>query len=124
RRPINLGDHERVRAVERAWGAGEEVRGWALYWAMVHDYLARLLEADDRVRSAALVVRYEEMCDSPVDTLTSVFRHYELPDAEPLVARFAPGVTRPDYYASPFTAEEVTLIREVTAGAAAQWGYR
>src|SRR3954452_11704409 len=28
RRPMNLGDASRVRAIRRAWAGGEEVRGW------------------------------------------------------------------------------------------------
>src|SRR5262249_35403509 len=41
RRPLNLGDGERVRDVLRAWAAGEEVRGWAASWDMVYGHLAR-----------------------------------------------------------------------------------
>src|SRR5262249_57886780 len=34
RRPMNPGDTDRVRDIERVWAAGEEVRGWARYWSM------------------------------------------------------------------------------------------
>src|SRR5205807_778810 len=42
RRPMNLGDGERVQQIMQAWQASEEVRGLALYWDMVYGYLARL----------------------------------------------------------------------------------
>jgi hypothetical protein len=123
RRPMNLGDTERVRAIQRAWVHGDEVRGWALYWAMVHDYLADQLATDASLQSAALVVRFEALCDAPADVLGSVFRHCALPDPEPLLEQFTPRVRRPDYYSSPLTAADVALIRAETAGAAARWGF-
>src|SRR5579864_75011 len=36
RRPMNLGDSERVGKIQEAWTAGEEVRGLAMYWDMVY----------------------------------------------------------------------------------------
>jgi hypothetical protein len=123
RRPLHLGDAGRVRAVLRAWAAGQEVRGWARYWAMVHDYLADLLAADAGVRSAALVVRFEDLCAAPAERIEGVLRHCGLLEAGPLVAAFAPRVSRPDYYQSPLGAAEVAVIHEETASAAARWGY-
>jgi hypothetical protein len=123
RRPMNLGDGGAVRRVQRAWAAGEEVRGWAAYWDMVYGYLARLLASDAAVRQAALVVRFETTCDAPAETLRAVFRHCQLPDAEGLVGRHAARVRRPDYYKAEFSDQELEVIREETAGTAVLWGY-
>jgi hypothetical protein len=123
RRPIHLGDDQKVGAVLGAWEAGEEVRGWAKYWAMVHDYLARLLAADEKVQAASLVVRFETLCEAPADTLRAVLAHCMLPDAESLVERYAPRIRYPTYYNSHFSAEEQTVIHEETASAAKQFGF-
>jgi hypothetical protein len=123
RRPMNLGDNERVRGVLRAWEAGEEVRGWARYWAMVHEYLTRLLATDDQVRAASMVVRFETICETPADTIRAVLTHCMLPDAEALVDRFAPGIRYPTYYNSQFSPQDLTVIREETASAAEPFGY-
>lgn len=123
RRPINLGDDHRVRQVRRAWAAGEEVRGLALYWDMVHGYLARLLAADDRVRAAGLVVPFEAMCAAPAETLRAVCRHCLLPDAERVVEQFAPRISQPDYYESGLTPADREIIRQETANTARLWGY-
>src|SRR5256885_17146227 len=80
RRPMNLGDGERVRAIQRAWAAGEEVRGWAYYWDMVHGHLARLLDADPQVRAATKVVHFEDLCAAPAETIRAVLDHCVLPD--------------------------------------------
>jgi hypothetical protein len=123
RRPLHLGDGARVREIRRAWAGGAEVRGWALYWAMVHEYLARLLAADARLRAAAVVVRYEALCDTPAEVVEGVLRHAGLADAARLAEAFAPRVRRPDYYRHSFTPEEVAVIRAETASAAKLWGY-
>jgi hypothetical protein len=121
RRPIHLGDADRVRAVERAWAGGDEVRGWARYWAMVHDYLFDLLAADAGLRSAALVVSYEALCAAPAEVIGAVLRHCEMAEAGPLVELFAPRVRLPDYYQHSLTPEDLAVIDEETAAVAARW---
>ncbi len=123
RRPMNLGDTERVRAIQRAWAAGEEVRGWAYSWDMVYGYLDRLLASDAWVRAATRVVRFEDLCQAPAETIRAVLGHCALPEAEPIVARFAPGIGLPDYYRPSFSPSEIALIREQTADTARRWGY-
>jgi hypothetical protein len=123
RRPMNLGDAEAVRQVQGLWAAGEEARGWGRYWATVHDHLASLLEADAAVREAALVVRYESVCDEPEDQFCRLLRHCDLPCPDGAAEAFAAGVSRPDYYESPLGAAEVEAVRQETASAARRWGY-
>jgi hypothetical protein len=123
RRPMNLGDGQRVRQVSAAWAAGEEVRGLALYWDMVHGFLARLLASDENVRQAARVVRFEDLCAAPAETLRAVLDHCGLPDAEGLVASYAPGIRVPAYYQSNFSPEERAVLRAETEKTAGQWGY-
>jgi hypothetical protein len=118
RRPMNLGDGERVRAIQRAWAAGEEVRGWARYWAMAYDHVARLLDADAQVRAATMMVPFEDLCAAPAETIRAVLDHCALPDAERVVARFTASVRSPDYYPSPLSPADVALIREETAATA------
>jgi hypothetical protein len=123
RRPIHLGDGERVRRIMEAWTKGEEVRGLALYWDMVHAYLARLLATDERLRKAALVVRYESLLDDPAATLRAVLRHVDLPEAESIVKSHAHGIRPPTTSESNFSAQEIAVIRRETVGAAGLWGY-
>ncbi len=115
RRPMNLGDDATVQRILQAWAGGEEVRGWALYWAMVHGYLRHLLNSDDRVRAAAHVVHFEALCDQPEATLRGLLEHCGLRDVEPVLARFASQIRRPDYYQHVFTPQEIAVIRAATA---------
>jgi hypothetical protein len=123
RRPMNLGDSERVQQILRAWAAGDEVRGVAMYWDMVYTFLVRLLASDAQVRAAALVVRFEAMCEAPAETLRTVFEHCILPDAERLIEQYASRIRYPTYYKSPFSPAELGVIKNETSGAAGLWGY-
>src|SRR5690606_31841602 len=58
RRPIHTGDARAVAEIARLWDGGEEVLGWARYWALVHDHIADRLAGDAALRDASLVVRY------------------------------------------------------------------
>jgi hypothetical protein len=122
RRAMNLGSRARVAEVERAW-MGDEVLGWALYWSMVHDHIADVLEPCAALRAACLVVRHEELCADPARAVREVFRHAELPSTEALVEAAAAGVSRSDYYEPSFTAGQLETVRKVTASAARRWGY-
>jgi hypothetical protein len=123
RRPMHLGDGERVRRIRSAWANGDEVRGAAMYWDMVHGYLARLLATDTQVRNATLVIPFETLCASPAEVLRTVLRHCELPEAEPVIQRHAPAICLPTYYESNFSSEELAVIRAETAETAQHFGY-
>src|SRR5437764_9551769 len=115
---MKRGGGERVRAIQRAWAAGEHVRGWACYWDMVYGHLTRLLAADAQVRAATKVVRFEDLCAAPAETIRAVLDHCALPDGDRVVAQFAPSIRSPDYYQSALSSAELALIREGTAGTA------
>jgi hypothetical protein len=123
RRPLHLGDGERVRRIVEAWAAGDEVRGLAMYWDMVYGYLAGLLASNAGLRDAALAVRFEALCAAPAETLRTLLRHCALPDVEGLVERHAPGIRAPTYYESNFSPEDLAVIRAETAATARLWGY-
>jgi hypothetical protein len=123
RRPMNLGDGAKTQRIVQAWSAGEEIRGHALYWDMVHCYLARLLAQDERVRAAALIVPFETMCAAPRETLQAVLHHCELTDVADIVDQRAAQVRFPDYYESGLAPEDVKVIHAETATTARGWGY-
>ena len=123
RRPMNFGDGERIKHIIDDWEAGNEARGLARYWSMVYDYLARLLAADENVRRATQVVRYETLCASPAETIRALFEHCQLPDSDNLVARRAGTIRYPTYYQSALSTDELQVIREETSETASLWGY-
>jgi hypothetical protein len=122
RRPINLGDCERVERIQDAWSSGNEILGWSYYWDMIYSYLADLLEANREIRKASIVVRFEELCKNPSEVLERILEHCELPNSKPIIEKFAQTIRHPDYYKFSFTSEELGMIQAETASTAKRWG--
>lgn len=123
RRPIHVGDDARTHRVLEAWKRGDEVLGWAVYWAMLHDHLANQLEGNASLRRAAVVVRFEDLCANPRRVLARLAEHCGLEDGERMIDRFAPAIRMPAYYASPLDASQMETIERETSAAAQRWGY-
>jgi hypothetical protein len=120
RRPINIGDDEAAAEITALWDAGEEVRGWARYWAQMHHFIATLAEPGGSIR----IVRYEALCASPHDALRDVLEHCALPVREAFLTDAAGRLHQPTYYRPRFSAEELAIIEKETSEAAARFGYR
>lgn len=114
RRPINVGDADRLREIEAAWAAGKEARGWALYWDMIHRFVHRQLEGNAALKRQSMIVRFEQLCAAPAETIRAVLGHTGIEENPALTARHAPAIRTPDYYASPLTAEEKGVVEEIT----------
>jgi hypothetical protein len=122
RRPINVGNAQATAEVQLLWQQGDEVRGWARYWAQLYRWLADRLEASEQLREASLVVRFEDLCDQPEPMLAELLHHSDLYD-ERLIDRYHQRLHAPSYYRPEFTAEEEAAIAEETAEVAERFGY-
>jgi hypothetical protein len=122
RRAINVGDSKVAREVRELWQRGEEPRGWARYWASIYGWLADRLDHDQLLREAAAVVRFEDLCNRPQETLSRVLVHTGLANPD-LVSEFANRVQAPTYYRPSFSAEEASVILQETGRVAERYGY-
>ncbi|MFW6027637.1 MAG: sulfotransferase family protein, partial [bacterium] len=80
RRPVNPGDAPAVRRVLHLWQAGEEVRAWAAYWALIHRHVKRITGETPAVH----LVRYDDLTARPREIISGVLDHCGL-TAEPAV---------------------------------------
>lgn len=122
RRPINLGDPAAIEAIRAAWAEGLEPRGWALYWRHVYGYLAHLLETREQVRSASLVLRFEDLHGAPARSVDAILDHCELAVDATRRAALVERLRRPASHAPDLGAEART-IRALCAETAARFGY-
>ncbi len=122
RRPIHVGDQQAIDSVLELWSQGEEVRGWARYWAMLYGWVADQLDTDPGLRDSSLVIRFEDLCDDPASVLQTLFAHCQL-DGDDVVEKLAPTIHAPTYYRPKFSPEETAAITEETADVAKRFGY-
>lgn len=122
RRPINTGDGGEIERILDLWHAGCEVEGWARYWALIHRFLADRLEHNPRLRQAAGVVRYEDLCRSPAETINAVIAHCGLTPSDEFLLSAKKRIRFPSYYRPDFTPRQLALIEHSTAEAAERFG--
>ena len=122
RRPIHTGDGDALAEVRDHWAAGRELEGWAAYWSIVYGYVADLLERRPDIRSATLVLRYEDLCRSPREWMAQTLAHCGLP-CENLLELAAERLHEPSYYRPCFSAGELDRLRQATRTTASRFGY-
>lgn len=120
---IHTGNQALMDGVLAAWKAGDELGGWALYWAMLYGFVAEQLEGDAALRDAAMVVRFEDLCAQPEAVLQRLFAHCRMVADEAMIGLYVAKIHKPDYYDAGFSAGDVARIRELTQGVARRFGY-
>ena len=123
RRPIRAGDAALLARITEAWQRGDEVEGWSLYWAQLYGYLADCLDANPALKQAALVVRFEDMCRAPHETLHQALTHSRLEAPPPWLEDQAAVIRFPSYYRPRFSEGELATIERHTAETARRFGY-
>ena len=114
----------RPQGIEALWREGQEVRGWARYWAMLYGFVLDQRRADPALERPCMMVRYEDLCDRAEATLEAAFAHVGLAarSRQPRDA-MAARLSQPTYYDPGFTAADEAVIAAETAGTRARLGY-
>lgn len=121
----NVGNGEQIREIRAMLDAGDKVRARIRVWAYIYDFVQRQLAADPSLREAVEVVRYEDLCSTPSETIDRIIAHAELPEAPFRATRaaYAEKLSFPDYYKPSFSPAELADIVNVTGDVAAKFGY-
>lgn len=121
RRPINAADTTTTQQITELWERGAEVEGWARYWDHIHTHLADALARNPHLRKAALIVRYEDLCRAPAETIRTLFDHCRLPLTDAVIERAVRRIRFPSYYEPRFSTRELDLIDRCTQASAARF---
>jgi len=120
RSPINVGFS---RDIVSLWAKGEEVRGWARYWARIHGFVLRQMQVTRQYDGAGMILRYEDFCADPETQLRNVMDHAGLPATDTFIRAFATRVSTPRGYEASFSDAERAIIAKETGEIAKLLGY-
>lgn len=122
-RPINTGDEPKIKQIMSLLENQQDVQAWACYWSQIHDYVADRLEANPSLQQATMVVRFEDLCESPQTTIQTMMDHCNLKAGEAIVREFTEKIKLPSYYKQKFSDEELDIIKQETHQTASRFGY-
>ena len=123
---INAGDNELIHKIRRLWKNEKTyVKGWAYYWSSLYDYVMNLLETNKKIKESTLIVRYEDLCENPAETIDKILEHSELPlnNFEKIKKYYIRHLHKPTYYTPNFSNQELLHISEITNATASRFGY-
>jgi len=123
---INMGNTEIIHNIRNYWKKKSSyVKGWALYWSSIYDFIANQLKTNRKIAKASLVVRYDDLCENPERIIDRILNHTELPVKSFEIAKnyYIKNLHKPTYYSPKFSKEEINDIRNITGKTAAKFGY-
>jgi hypothetical protein len=118
---INTGNTARIKEIKALMHKkGTNIKAWAYYWDSLYNYLANLLERNQKVKDATLVIRYTDLCENSDKTIDDILHHTELPlkDFIHTKRNYCEYLRKPDYYSFDFSEEEEAQIIDITADTA------
>ncbi|MHA2049671.1 MAG: sulfotransferase [Promethearchaeota archaeon] len=123
---INTGNTDIIQEIRELWSSKTTfVKGWADYWNSLYKYIADKLDQNRKLKIATLIVRFEELCETPGKIIDEILYHSELPTRqfEKIKNYYIKHLHIPTYYTPNFSAEEREDIEKVTISTANQLGY-
>jgi hypothetical protein len=122
---INAGDTDRVRAIRTAWDTGQRARAFGTYWSSIYGHMLDLTDHDPLVRQATMVVRHEDLCAHPRETIDRILEHTALDPARftEIRQQYATRLEQPRYYRATLDDDELCDLDETTSAVASRLGY-
>ncbi|MFO7558783.1 MAG: sulfotransferase [Desulfobacterales bacterium] len=122
---INPGNTETIHRIRRLFAEGRHVRGWAVYWEAIYRFIAERLEQNSALKKAGLVVRYEDLCRNPSETIDRIIQHigFSADKFKEVKKQYVARLAEPRYYRPDFSDVELADIQEITGETAKRFGY-
>ncbi|MEC9375395.1 MAG: sulfotransferase [Pseudomonadota bacterium] len=121
RQPINIVKGCAEKTTE-AWSRGMEHIGYAIQWAEIYGYIARLLQQFPEIAEHIYILRFEDLCSSPEKTFRELlaFTGLDLLDQS---AKLADGIHQPNNKLK-LSEKEISDCKKITAATAMLFGYK
>jgi len=124
---INVGDTKLIYEIRKLWSFKETyIKGWALYWRSIYDFIANQLDINKMLKKATLIVRYDDLCKTPEKIIDEILEHIELPvkEFEKIKKYYISHLHKPTYYTPNFSKKDIKYISEITKATTNRFGLR
>ena len=124
---INVGNTELIRKIRKLWRNKKTyVKGWAYYWSSIYDFIANHLDTNKNLKKATLIVRYDDLCETPAKIIDQILEHTELSAKkfEKVKKYYVKHIHKPTYYSPDFSNQDLAYISNITKATAARFGLK
>jgi hypothetical protein len=123
--PVNVGNDATTAEICRCRDERLQARARALQWASVFGFVIEQLKHDPELARAVCIVRYEDLCIKPAETIDRILAHTGLSQEAftSTRAKYISKLSLPDYYRPNFSDAERAEIIALTKDVAANFGY-
>jgi hypothetical protein len=126
RKCINVGNHEMIEKLSKIWlRNSSDIKAWALYWASIYNFIAKILNKNKKLAKATMIVRYDDLVNKPSETIDKILEHTQLTKEKfkKIKSYYIRNLHKPTYYRPIFTKQELKAIAEITNSTASLFGY-
>jgi len=122
---INVDNTELILKIRKLWRNKKTfVKGWAYYWSSIYDFVANQLDVNNKLKEATLIVKYDDLCETPSRVIDKILEHTELPKEKFTIIKkyYIKHLHKPSYYYPNFSNQEYASISKITKATAARFG--
>jgi hypothetical protein len=123
---INLDNTKTIQTIRELWKRKQTyAKGWAIYWNAVYSYIHEKLNSNQPLKNASLIVRYEDLCESPGATIDNIINHIQVDKDKFRTIRevYCTRLHKPTYYKTKYSESEQEDIIRITGDTANKFGY-
>jgi len=122
---INLDNYKLIKKIRNLLNRPDSyVEGWAYYWAYMYNYVMKIIEINNKVKNASLIIKYEDLCEESSSTIDKILDHTNLPPKKFHNTKkyYSRCLERPSYYKPNFSDTEIKQILKITQPTAEKYG--
>ena len=125
RQIVNMNDSDYYENVTNLWEAGDEIKGWAHYWAGLYQAIKQLKQKSPELDACIKFIKYEDLCRQSDPTIDEIITHCQFNETlfTDIKKQYADQLSLPQYYEIPFNHKEIKEILNITQTVSDNFGY-
>ncbi|TFG00774.1 MAG: sulfotransferase [Promethearchaeota archaeon] len=122
---INIGNTELIHKIRKLMkDKRTSVKAWAYYWNYIYKYISKIIENNQKIKDATLIINYSDLCENSEYTINQILDHVQLSheDFQETKNLYCERLSRPNYYSCSFTKKERNQIIHISGNTAKKFG--
>ncbi len=122
---IYLNNSIEFNKIKQAFETDDKVSAWAYHWNSLYKNVCSQINEDEKLKSASLFMRYEDLCNNSEESITGILLHCNIEQEtfEEIRKEYVKKLNEPSYYEAKFTQKDLCNIENICGATARSLGY-